>query len=379
MYDCMTADDRKWAEDTWGKLNGKVKAQCLRIGDMIPFVPREGRFKDLGAPSGIYWWTNGFWSGILWQMFNATGEACYRDAAQGIEKRLDEALSGFTGLHHDVGFMWLHTAVASHRLTGDEQSRARGLHAASIMAGRYNPMGKFIRAWNGEMTGWMIIDCMMNLPILYWAGRELKDPRFAYIAGCHADTALAHAVRPDGSCNHISVMNPLTGELLDSPRGQGFAPGSSWTRGNAWALYGFTLSYLHSGEQRYLDAAKRIAHYFMANLAMNDWIPLVDFRAPAEPVKIDTSAGMCAACGMLEIAKHVGEHEKALYVRAAVNTLKACTDAYANWNPDQDGLMGMGTGHYHGNEDQFHVPLIYGDYFFVEAVLRLTGKDFLIW
>ncbi|MCL2703220.1 MAG: glycoside hydrolase family 88 protein [Defluviitaleaceae bacterium] len=379
MLNFLPEDDRQWVRQTYYKIQEKMQIQCRRIGDMIPFIPRDGRYKDLDTPTGIFWWTNGFWSGILWQMHHATGEGCYRTAAEGVEKRMDDALAGFMGLHHDVGFQWLHTAVANYRLTGNEQSKARGLHAATLLAGRYNPAGKFIRAWNKDMTGWMIIDCMMNLPILYWAGKELGDPRFAYIAESHADTVIAYGVRPDGSCNHISIMDPITGECLENPAGQGYESGSSWSRGQAWALYGFALSYLHSGERRYLDIAKRIAHYFIANLAMNDWLPPADFRAPSEPVKHDTTAAMCACCGMLEITKHVGEHEKALYFRAALNTLKACVDAFCDWDSNRDGIMGQGTSQYHGKEDQLHVPIIYGDYFFVEAILRLLEKDFLIW
>lgn len=123
--------------------------------------------------------------------------------------------------------MWLHTAVADYRLTGNPDSRRRALHAANLLAGRYNPAGRFIRAWNLDKTGWMIIDCMMNISLLYWAAEETKDPRYSYIAGSHADTAMEKLMRPDGSCNHIAVMDPRSGELLELPEGQGYASGSS--------------------------------------------------------------------------------------------------------------------------------------------------------
>jgi unsaturated chondroitin disaccharide hydrolase len=314
-------------------------------------------------------------------MYHLTQDDCFKEAAEGVEKRFDKNLENFEGLHHDVGFMWLHTAVANYRLTKNADSRRRGLHAANLLAGRYNPDGKFIRAWNGERIGWSIVDTMMNLPILYWASRELDDPRFTQIAKHHADTCMQFTVRPDGSCNHIVVLDPDNGAFADNPAGQGYESGSSWSRGNAWALYGFALSYLHTKEQRYLDTAKRIAHYFAMNLAVNDWLPLVDFRAPEEPLKYDTTAGMIAACGMLEIASHVPELEKGLYMTSAVNTLLACEKRFADWNPDTDGLMSGGTAAYHSEWGgaQFQVPIIYGDYFFTEALLRLAGKDFLIW
>ena len=274
--------------------------------------------------------------------------------------------------------MWLHTAVANFRLTGNERSKARGLHAAHLLAGRYNPRGKYIRSWNRDRAGWVIIDSMLNIPMLYWAEKEIGDPRFRYIAEDHADKVMNQIVRPDGSVNHISVFDPTNGELIETPAGQGYTSGSSWSRGQAWAIYGFALSYLHTGKTDYLETAKKVAHYFISEVAKTDWIPVVDFRAPQEPVMIDTSAGMCAACGLLEISKHVDEYEKALYIDAAINILQATEEKYAIWDTEKDGLIDFSTGSYH-EEKWTEVPIIYADYYFVEAILRLLDKDFLIW
>jgi len=372
--------------DIYEKLAANVKASCERVGDNIPYIPEDGRYPDVTQCQGAYgegitWWTNGFWPGMLWQLYSATKDENLKTSAVNVEKRMDEALAEkFLGLHHDVGFQWLHTSVANYRQTGDMDSRRRGLHAAFILAGRYNPAGRFIRAWNSNRTGWMIVDSMMNLPLLYWAGLELDDPRFAYIAKSHADTCISNILRPDGSCNHIVILDPETGDFTDNPGGQGYASGSSWSRGNAWALYGFALSYYHTKEQRYLDAAKQVAHYFIANLALNDWLPLVDFRAPAEPVRYDSSAAMIAACGMLEIAEHVPELEKSFYTESAKKTLMACEKRFCNWDTNIDGIVYGGTAAYHSNVDlTSETALIYADYFYVEAVLRLLHKGFRIW
>ncbi|MCL2128649.1 MAG: glycoside hydrolase family 88 protein [Treponema sp.] len=371
--------ENDWAEGVFEKLKIKVRAECGRNEQSVPFIPRDGRYRDLETPDKIYWWTNGFWPGMLWQMYHATKEEPYRKTAEYVETRLDKALEGFEGLHHDVGFMWLHTAVANYRLTGNGDSRRRGLHAANLLAGRYNPAGRFIRAWNRDCTGWIIIDCLMNLPLLYWAGREIDDPRYKFIAMEHAHTALNRLARPDGSCSHIAVLSPQTGECEEIPAGQGFASGSSWSRGQAWALYGFALSYRYTGEMKFLDAAKRTAHYAIANFAQNGWLPLADFRAPPEPLKYDSSAAMISACGLLEIADHAGEHEKALYRGAALKLLAVAEKAFADWNPESDGIIGNGSSAYNGKPEETGVPLIYGDYFFTEAVLRLLGRGFLIW
>lgn len=374
----LSEENNQWLEEVWEKINVKMSAECDRVGDSIPYISKDGRYSDMGEIN-ISWWTNGFWAGMLWQMYHATKEEKYRQAAEGVEKRLDTALEGYDGLDHDVGFMWLHSAVANYRLTGNELSKKRGLHAASLLAGRYNPRGRFIRAWNGDHVGWIIIDCMMNIPLLYWASAETKDPRFMFIAMDHADTTLKHAVRPDGSCNHIMILDPENGDLIENPAGQGFASGSAWSRGQAWAIYGFALSYHHTKKQEYLDTAKKVAHYFIANVVNTDFVPVVDFRSPQDPLKYDTTAGVCAACGMLEIANAVAELEKPMYINAAINILKATERRFCNWNVDEDSIVSYGTARYHGEPSDSHVPIIYGDYFFIESIKRLRNQDFFIW
>jgi unsaturated chondroitin disaccharide hydrolase len=378
----LCSHDREWAENIWIKIRRKISAETDRMGDKIPYIPENGKYPDKGTED-ISWWTNGFWPGIMWQMYHATGEKKYAETANRVENRLDAALDAYTGLHHDVGFMWLPSAVANYRLTGNKRSLARGRHAANLLAGRYNPRGKFIRAWDpfgeNDCTGWIIIDCMMNINLLYWASETQNDPRFRFIAEDHADTAMRCLLRPDGSANHIAVMNPENGELMKLPGGQGYGSGSSWSRGQAWALTGFALSFRHTGRQEYLDAAKRSAHYFIANVSGTGYLPLVDFRAPAKPIRWDTTAGTCAACGLLEIACHVPPLERPLYVNAAVNLLKAIDSRFCNWDVEYDSIVANGTGSYHGTGKDDAAPIIYGDYFLTEAILRLLGKEFPIW
>ena len=372
--------DEKWLQEILEKIDKKIEAEALRLGDKIPYIPVDGRYIDMGE-NRLSFWTNGFWGGILWQLYNVTKKPLYAQTANLLEERLDVALEEYNGLHHDVGFQWLHTAVANYRLTGNKKSRIRGLHAANILAGRYNPRGKFINAWNRERSEWMIIDCLMNLPLLYWANLEEEGlVHYTYIAEEHANTTLEKLLRPDGSTYHIGEMNPATGEVNKYDGGQGYGENSSWTRGASWSIYGFALSYHYSKKQEYLDAAKKAAHYFIANVKRTGYVPLSDFRAPAEPVLFDTTAGTIAACGMLEIAKHVDEYEKEIYIEAATSIIKAIEEKHADWNPDVDGIIGGGTVHYHKKDDnETEVPVIYGDYFFIEAILRLKGEDFLIW
>ncbi len=375
-------ENQKWLDEVWEKIQTKVSAECDRNADCkeIPYTTDEnGRFipKRFGGASNLGWWTNGFWSGILWEMYAATKEEKYLKAARHAEELLDGPLADFPNLHHDVGFMWLHSAVADYRLTGDMKARNRGLTAASHLSGRFNPAGKFIRAWNMDRTGWIIVDCMMNIPLLYWASRELNDPRFYYTAVEHADTCLRTVVRDDGSCNHIVILDPDTGEMLDNPAGQGCASGSSWSRGQSWAIYGFTLSYINTGKKEYLDAAKRVSNYFIANVAnTSDFVPRVDFRQPSEPDQVDTTAAAIASAGMLELAKQLPEEERGMYVNAAVKMLKALDTLHCDWDANRDAIVMDGTEAYN---KCVHIPIIYGDFFFIEAILKLRGSDFLIW
>lgn len=371
-YGAFIASQADWVNAVWAKLEKKMPygIQKAKENDFMPYTVENGNWKP--GPGGIHWWTNGFWPAEMWRMYLVTGDDQYKAEAVRAEVMLDEAWDFTEGLHHDVGFMWLLSSGVNYRLTGDKKSRERTVRAANFLMSRFNPNGRFLRAWNGDRTGWAIIDCMMNIPLLYWASKTFDDPRYRQIAMIHADTSLESFVRPDGSVHHIVVFDPETGEVVDHPYGQGVASGSSWSRGQAWAMYGFTFSYLHTGEQRYLDAAKRISHYFIANI-WQDWIPDCDFRAPKDPVVKDNAAGGIAACALLELAKIVPEHEVESYLVPAINILKAADAHCADWTEKTPAVMQMCTGSYHA--DDHHIAMDYGDYFFIEAMHKLRDPE----
>ena len=397
------SSNQEWLDEVYEKLLVKMKAECQRVGTDIPYTTGEGgMYRDITetawgkTPDGstsVGFWTNGFWPGMLWQMYHATGDEAYKAAAVGVEERLDVLLKSPETVDHDVGFLFLLSSVANYRKTGDREARRRALLAAAELTARFNLDGKFIRAWpgprdsqqgkrmgGGDIRGWMIIDSMMNLPLLYWASQELDDPRFAKIAVSHARSAQQHIVRPDGSCNHIVAFDPDTGEYVNNPGGQGYKQGSSWSRGQSWAVYGFALSYRHTKDPSFLDTAKQCAHYCIASMAVTDWLPLVDYRQPAQPVKYDSTAGMITACGLLEIARHVEENEARFYTEAAYRILWACEVRFASWDPEKDSILTGGTYFYHDpSGENTELPIIYADYFFIEAVLRLRGNELFEW
>ena len=383
----LKEQDMQWVNETADKIIQKMDWVSDKSKHKIPYTTVDGVHDDRSDQSwdirhddGIAWWTNGFWGGIMWQLYHETGNQKYADIARHSEELLDTCFEQFYGLHHDLGFMWLPTAVADYRETGSADGRRRGLHAANLLAGRFNPVGRFIRAWNEhdneDTTGWAIIDCMMNLNLLYWASEETKDPRFRQIAMMHADTAMASFIRPDGSTNHIVEFDPETGEKVCTYGGQGYENGSSWTRGQAWALYGFVLSYIHTGKQEYLDTAKRVAHSFLANIPDSGLI-LVDFRQPAEPYWEDSTAAAIASCGLIEIAGCCKEYEKGIYQNAALKMLKALEQERSLWGTECDCIIQNCTAAYHDRHHEFNI--IYGDYFFIEAVFKLKGSGLFLW
>ncbi|CAN7623332.1 glycoside hydrolase family 88 protein [Paenibacillus sp. LjRoot153] len=361
----------------WSDLQTKVDRMIVQIGDKSPHVARGDGIYDHNPTDA---WTSGFWPGMLWIMYDMTGKEHYKEAAWHWDRTIEEHFVKPSNLYHDVGFQFLPTAVIKYMLTGDADARRIGLEAANFLAGRFNIAGNFIRAWNTipgawheGNTGWAIIDCMMNLPLLFWASEELKDPRFKHIAMAHAETALQHFIREDGSSCHICCFDPETGEFIREIGGQGYAAGSAWSRGTGWALYGFSAMYRITGQIRFLEAAKRVAHFFMANLE-EDNIPLWDFRVDdREEAPRDTSAAALAASGLIDISKHVPAAQSKLYINKAKEILRSLTHNYSTWDqPDHQAILLQGTGHKPLGAN-INVSLIYGDYYYIEAIAKLRG------
>lgn len=374
--------NKEWIDATWERVDKKLRKVAVRSRDKLPYTTIDGNH-DNKAETNITWWTNGFWGGMMWLMYQGTRNEEYRKTARRSEEILDEAFKKYKNLHHDVGFMWHLVSGANYRITGNQESCVRNLYAASLLFSRYNIDGDYIRAWNGEeQAGYSIIDCLMNLPLLYWASDEIGDDRFRKIAMRHMDMAMRDHIRPDGSINHIVDHELDKVGVKQVIAGQGYGTDSCWSRGLAWAVYGAVISYIHTGKTEYLETAKKSADYFIGHCKKTDYLPLVDFGAPEAPVYYDSTAGVCAACGILEIAKYVSEEEGEEYTREAIRLLKACDEHFCNYDDKQDALVMMGTERYPHNEKAMkgvHIPIIYGDFFFVEALLKLKGNDFLIW
>ena len=374
--DKILCKNREWLNDFLDKMTNKLKNTSREIGAKFPYTTTNGKYEEFAVNNNVSWWTNGFWPGMMWLMYLHTNDEEFLKIARGCEELLDEALENFK-IHHDVGFMWILSSLADYIITGNEKSKVRSMHAATILAGRFNINGRFIRAWDThpekECTGWAIIDCLMNVPLLYWASRETGDPRFKAIAKAHTDTVMHKFVRDDFSVNHIVGFCPETGVVTEIPRGQGYASGSAWSRGQSWAVYGFTLGYMNTKDPAYLSTAKNVADYVIANLDESG-VPVVDYKAPKENDYRDTTAGAITACGLIELSKLVADGEK--YLEAAIRMLKGLYEN-CDFSENEQSILQNGTEAYHDGKK--HIPMIYGDYYLLEALMKLNGEQTNFW
>ena len=287
----------------------------------------------------------------------------------------------YYGLHHDVGFMFVPSAVADYRLTGNEESRKTALHAASLLAGRFNAKGNYIRAWNdfddSDTRGWAIIDCMFNISLLFWDGKETTDPRFTHIAKAHATTVMNAFIRENGSVCHIVEFDPETGKRIKSYGGQGYAHGSSWTRGQGWGLYGFVNAYMNSYDGAYLKTAEKIADFCVSKIDDSGIIP-IDFDQPKEPAYEDSCGACIMAGGLIELSWQTEDaNKKAVYLETAYKIIKAIAENRADYSRNCEAIVQNCSASYYNKIH--HETMVYADYFYIEALYKLAGSEFKMW
>ncbi len=353
-------------------ISEKATKNANEIGVQFPYNDVTGRYEMQPAT----FWTSGYYPGLLWQAYNVCNDEKLREVAVELEEKLDEIIFDNTIPGHDVGFVWLLTSGQHYKFNKNEESRRRLIQTATLLAGRFNLAGGFIRAWDGadgdeNVPSLAIIDCTMNLPLLFLATEITGDPRFSHIAKAHADTALKYFIDDDGAVRHICRINQYTGEFVEAIGGQGYAKDSAWSRGASWAIYGMAMAYRYTKDERYLEASKKVAEFFINNI-QDDFVPAWDFRAPDKEVK-DTSAGAIAASGMLELSNFV--ENKEYYVTIAEKMLNALYENYSNFDNDSQSMITRATANHSGDEN-IEVGLIYGDYYFTEAVCKLYNKKF---
>ncbi len=316
-------------------------------------------------------WTSGFFPGYLWLLGQATGEARWSAAAREYTARLEpEKTNAGT---HDMGFKLYCSFGTGYRLTQDAHYRAVLLEAARTLSTRFNPRVGAIRSWDHHRDLWgfpVIIDNMLNLELLFAATRLSGDSSFYKIAVTHANTTLRHHFRPDYSSFHVVDYDSATGRVVKRTTHQGYADASAWARGQGWALYGYTMCYRETHNPAYLAQAEHVAEYILHHPNLpKDLVPYWDFNDPAIPhAPRDASAGAIIASGLLELSTF--SKQGAFYRRQASQLLDNLAKSYTA-RPGTNGgfLLLHSTGHKPAG-GEIDVPLIYADYYFMEALLR---------
>ncbi|MBL4937152.1 glycoside hydrolase family 88 protein [Clostridium sp. YIM B02515] len=334
-------------------------------------------------------WTTGFWTGEVWLAYECTRDSKLKEVGdihvKSFMKRIVEKIDVN---HHDMGFLYSPSCVAAYELTGNEEGKKAALLAADNLMSRFQEKGQFFQAWGelGAVDNYrLIIDCLLNMPLLFWASNVTKDPKYAEKATTHIITAMNYVIRPDNSTYHTYFFNKETGEPMRGVTCQGNRDGSAWSRGQAWGIYGSALSYKYLRNTEYVEIFRRLTDYFLANLP-SDLIPYWDFDfndGSNEPR--DSSSLAITICGMLEMAKYVEKEEAEYYTQVAKILLKALVERCAVTNPKiSNGILLHGTyarasvNNPCSNRgvDECNT---WGDYFYMEALMRLTTDWKLYW
>lgn len=366
----VTFDDDAihWVRDARYQAQKKILRLAENVGPTFLHATKAGRYTAEPA----WWWTSGFWPGLLRLALEDSGDKKLDELALTAEDRLFDVFQSddFFELHHDLGFQFQPTAVMRYKQTGNPTAKRRALIAAQLLMGRFNPASGIIEAWNGEDNrGTSIIDTMMNLPLLFWASEVTGEPRFANVARAHLATAISAFVRADHTTYHVVRFHQTSGKKLETRGGQGFASESAWSRGQAWAIYGLALASRYTGDDSFRAVSRDIADRFLDMNAQHG-VPPWDFRADdAATAARDSSASAIAACGLLELSA-LGDQAAR---NQAEDLLRSLIDHSAAFQDDnEDGLLKNATASLPANF-AVNVSLIYGDYFFYEALNRLDG------
>jgi hypothetical protein len=340
--------------------------------------PAPSSVEGVYAPIENIEWTSGFWSGLLWLAFEASGEERYRDVAlkqiASYQRRIVDQINVD---HHDLGFLYTLSCVSAYKLTGNEVAKQTAFEAAELLLNRYLPIAGIIQAW-GDLAdpaqrGRMIIDCNLNLPLLYWASEVSGHARFAQAASRHLERAANLLVRPDGSTFHTYYLDATTGTPLHGKTHQGYSDFSCWARGQAWSIYGFALGYRHTRNEQLLRLTKRLANFYLNRLPA-DGICYWDLHFTSGDQPRDSSAAAIAVCGLLELASHLPmtDSDRHAYEAAAWLMMRELSLQYrTGLGTPENGLLKHAVYHM-PNGVGVDESCIWGDYFYLEALLRMS-------
>lgn len=333
--------------------------------EKLPRSIRDGeiRLEDL------YDWTSGFFPGSLWYMYEFTKDEMFKKQAVEYTDLLYN-LKDYAGTH-DLGFMVYCSYGNGFRLTGDTSYIHVMVETSDNLISRFNEKTGTIRSWDfGEWQFPVIIDNMMNLELLFWASDFTKNPVYRDVALRHADTTMKNHYRPDFSSYHVIDYDTITGNVIAKQTFQGYADESAWARGQAWGLYGYTVCYRATGDEKYLRMAENIAGFIMDNVKTEDLIPYWDYNAPDIPnAPRDASAAAVTASALFELSQYTKQGDK--YFNYAETVLKNLSgEQYLAKKGENKGFILMhSVGHLPANSE-IDTPLNYADYYYLESLMR---------
>ncbi|MBU0475957.1 MAG: glycoside hydrolase family 88 protein [Bacteroidetes bacterium] len=313
-------------------------------------------------------WTSGFYPGCLWYGYKLSGNAQLKNMAEQFTQGLFE--EQYTTSHHDVGFMIFNSYGLGYKITGNESYKNVILQAAKSLSTRFNENVGCIQSWNGEFQ--VIIDNMMNLELLFWASKNGGDSTYYKMAVSHANKTIQNHIREDGSSFHVVHYDPETGDVMRKRTAQGYSDNSTWARGQAWGIYGFTMCYRETGNIEYLNTAVKMADYYISHLP-EDSIPYWDFNLPENYERDfkDASAATIALSGLIELNSYVNS---STYENVINNTFNSLINYYIITESSKSGIIDHCA--YHANDpnpDYWDSATIWGDYYFLEALDRINA------
>lgn len=329
-------------------------------------------------------WNQGFWVGILWLAYELSHDDKYKKTAEGLLPSFEKRISEKIGVnHHDMGFLYTPSCVAAYKLTGNTAAKETAVKAANHLISRYHENGGFIQAWgdiDDTSSGRLIIDCLLNIPLLFWTSEVTGNQTYAHIAQKHFDATIHNIIREDGSTYHTFYFDTKTGAPLKGVTAQGASDDSCWSRGQAWCMYGLMLTYKYVKKECVMPLFKSVANYFLNHLP-NDYIPYWDLTFTSGNEERDSSAAAIAVCGLLEALKYMDASDpyQEVYRNAADKIMYSLYKNYSTRNtPGSNGLLLHAV---YSKPARIGVDEcnIWGDYFYMEALTRMTQNWDLYW
>ena len=358
----------------------KIEKNMEELKDSFPFVTTNRKWKickeedwDLNIFSNGYW-CNGFWVGMLWLAYKVTKNEKFTRKAYELCKLIEPRKS--SNKTHDLGFLFYPSFCIGYEITKDNYLKNVALDAANSLLSRFNDKIKaIIVLGEPEKSGLTAIDTMMNLPLLWWAHEKTGNRRYYDIAYKHAITTMQNFVRKDGSTYHIVEFGPTNREIVKKDTLQGYSAESCWSRGQAWATYGFALAYKYAKEGKFLRTVEKLSGYYMAKNP-SDYVPYWDFDDPERPNTLrDSLAAAITASGLLDfLSIELNKTKAEKYVETAYRILASLSKNYLTVGLDsQAGILLHGYFH-KSNNIAIDSSLIFGDYYYMDALIKAMNK-----